>query len=78
MTSEPLLPLDLLRAGDTGEIADVSGEPGWVRRMAELGVRHGATLRVVTPGCPCLLQVGPSRLSLRGDDVCRILVRPAV
>ncbi len=71
-----LLPLECLRAGEWADVEDVSGEPGWVGRMAELGVRAGSRLRVLQPGSPCLLQVGGCRLCLRGDCLMRILVRP--
>lgn len=71
-----LMPLEFLDAGAWADIADVSGEPGWVTRLAELGVRSGCRLRVLQPGSPCLLQIGESRLSLRGDCAMQILVRP--
>jgi hypothetical protein len=44
--------------------------------MAELGVRSGCRLRMLRPGCPCLFLVGGCRLSLRGECLMRILVRP--
>ncbi|HZZ79605.1 MAG TPA: FeoA family protein [Gemmataceae bacterium] len=71
-----LLPLEFLNAGAWADVADVTGEPGWVTRLAEMGVRIGSRLRVLQPGSPCLLQVGESRLSLRGDWTMQILVRP--
>ena len=71
-----LLPLELLGPGEWGEVEDVAGEPGWVCRMAELGIRHGCRLQVVQPGRPCLLQVEGCRLSLRGECDCQIFVRP--
>ena len=71
-----LVPLELLNTGDWADIADVSGEPGWVTRLAEMGVRIGCRLLVLQAGSPCLLQVGESRLSLRGDWATQILVRP--
>lgn len=71
-----VLPLELLRSGEWGEIQDVSGDPAWVGRMAELGLRSGCTVQVVQPGSPCLLQVGGCRMSLRGQCDCQILVRP--
>jgi Fe2+ transport system protein FeoA len=73
---DTFLPLDLLRGGEWADVADVCGEPGWVCRMAELGVRIGCRLQVLQPGSPCLLQVGGCRLSLRGDCATQILVRP--
>jgi ferrous iron transport protein A len=70
-----ILPLEVLRPGEWGDIAEISGEPSWVGRMAELGVRAGARLRVLQRGSPCLLQVGNSRLSVRHDLGTRILVQ---
>jgi Fe2+ transport system protein FeoA len=77
VSADALLPLELLRSGECAEVADVSGEPGWVGRLAELGLRVGCRLMVLQGGCPCLLQVGGCRLSLRGETGC-VLVRPVV
>jgi ferrous iron transport protein A len=71
-----LMPLEFLNTGEWADVADVSGEPGWVSRLAELGVRIGCRLLVLQAGSPCLLQVGESRLSLRGELALQILVRP--
>jgi ferrous iron transport protein A len=71
-----LMPLESLHAGDWADVADVTGEPGWVTRLAEMGVRIGCRLLVLQPGSPCLLLIGESRLSLRGDLATQILVRP--
>lgn len=73
---DDLLPLEYLHSGEWADVADVSGEPSWVNRLAEMGVRIGCRLRVLQSGSPCLLQVGESRLSLRGDWATQILVRP--
>lgn len=71
-----MMPLDMLRAGEWAEVADVSGRPGWVGRLAELGIRHGARVQVVQPGSPCLLNVAGCRLCLRPGECSQILVRP--
>ena len=76
MPHDTLLPLELLDCGEWADVAEVTGEPGWVSRMAEMGLRIGSRLRVLQRGSPCLLQVGGTRLSLRGDGGLRILVRP--
>ncbi len=76
VTKDVLLPLELLETGEWADVADVTGEPGWVGRLAELGVRIGCRLQMLRGGYPCLLQVGGSRLSLRGEDAMQILVRP--
>ena len=71
-----LLPLDMLSAGERAEVADVSGDPSWVGRLAELGIRAGCKLQVLQPGSPCLLDISGCRLCIRGCDSSQILVRP--
>jgi ferrous iron transport protein A len=76
VNSEALVPLELLRPGEWADVAEVSGDPGLVCRMAELGVRSGCRLRMLQGGCPCLLQVEGCRLSLRVESLMQIFVRP--
>ena len=71
-----LLPLDMLNAGECADVAEVTGDPSWVGRLAELGIRQGCRLQVLQPGSPCLLQVAECRLCLRGGECSRIYVRP--
>jgi Fe2+ transport system protein FeoA len=73
---ETLLPLEDLTHGEWADVAQVTGEPGWVGRMAELGLRIGSRVQVLQPGSPCLVQVGGARFSLRFDWALQILVRP--
>jgi Fe2+ transport system protein FeoA len=68
--------MELLERGDTAEILDIHGDPPLVHRLAELGVRIGTRVRVLQPGCPCLLQVGSTRLSVRLTAALQILVQP--
>ncbi len=77
MHTDVLLPLDCLPSGEWAEVAEVAGEPRWVGRLAELGLRIGSLVKVLQPGSPCLLEVGGCRLSLRIGDTSQILVRPA-
>ncbi len=76
MPTDNLLPLESLGSGEWAEVAEVTGEPGWVGRMAELGVRTGCRLQMLRPGSPCLLQIGGCRLCLRDECLMQILVRP--
>ncbi|MCE9567277.1 MAG: ferrous iron transport protein A [Planctomycetes bacterium] len=71
-----LMPLDMLRSGETAEIEEVSGQAAWVGRLAELGIRQGCRVRVVQSGSPCLLDVNGCKLCLRGGECSQILVRP--
>ncbi len=70
------LPLEFLRAGEWAEIAEIQGEPGWVGRMAELGLRPGARVQMIQGGSPCLLKHNGCRLCLRSEHAMQILVRP--
>lgn len=71
-----IIPLELLRRNEIADVTEVHGEPAWVGRMAELGIRSGCRLRVLQPGQPCVLLVGESRLTVRGHADSQILVRP--
>lgn len=72
------IPLEYLKRGEHAEVAEVHGEPSWVGRLAELGIRTGSRLEVLQPGTHCVLMVGESRLSLRSSDASQILVHPVV
>lgn len=71
-----LMPLDMLGVGEWGEVAEVHGEPAWIGRLAELGVRQGCRLQVLQSGSPCLLQIEHCKLCLRGSECSQILVQP--
>ncbi|MGF1579580.1 MAG: ferrous iron transport protein A [Gemmataceae bacterium] len=70
------VPLETLRAGEWAEITDVDGEPSWVGRMAELGLQVGAKCQMIRGGCPCLVRVGDTQLSIRNPGCYQILVQP--
>ena len=71
-----ILPIECLRPGEWAEVCDVAGEPDWIGRLAELGVRIGCRIQMLRSGSPCLIQVGGGRLSLRGEQSVGVLVRP--
>jgi ferrous iron transport protein A len=71
----PALPLEFLRAGEFADVTEVTGEPTWIGRMAELGLRAGSRLQVIQGGSPCLVKVNGSRLCLRGEQAMQILVQ---
>ncbi|MCS7271888.1 MAG: ferrous iron transport protein A [Gemmataceae bacterium] len=70
-----VLPLDMLRTGDWGEVTEVAAPSAIAQRLAELGVRTGSRIRVLQAGTPCLLDVGGCKLCLRADDCSQIYVR---
>jgi ferrous iron transport protein A len=69
------LPLECLKRGQSAEVAEVKGDPHWVCRLTEMGLRRGVRVEMIQPGSPCLFQVGTSRVSLRLSDRARILVK---
>ena len=64
-TQETLLPLDLLRANEQASVVELLGDDRQIHRLAEMGLRVGAAIRMVRPGAPCLLAVDGKRLSIR-------------
>ncbi|GIW98446.1 MAG: hypothetical protein KatS3mg111_1779 [Pirellulaceae bacterium] len=73
------LPLVQLRAEEAACVVELVGAPDEVRRLAEMGLSVGATIRMIRPGAPCLLAVGDTgakRLSLRLSGEVDILVAP--
>ena len=66
----------MVHSGVWADVVDVYGDSAWIGRMAELGIRHGSRLRMIQGGQPCIVEVGATRLSVRGDEVGQILVRP--
>jgi ferrous iron transport protein A len=74
--NDNILPIEFLAPGAWADVTEVNGEPAWVCRMAELGVRSGCRLQVIRPGTPCLLNVGGCRLCLRTESCMQVLVRP--
>lgn len=70
----PLIPLEMLSAGEQGRIRDLDGSPEFVHRLEEMGLRTGAVVHMVQPGSPCILAVGNHRFSLRIEETATVLV----
>lgn len=75
---ENVVPLELMAAGETGQVVQVEGVPEMVHRLAEMGLREKASLRMVQPGSPCIVAVDENRLTLRSEADLEILVALAV
>ena len=69
-----LIPLELLQVGEEGSIHQVEGCESLTHRLAEMGIREGANIRMIRPGCPCLVAVNNHRMSLRIDGSASVLV----
>ncbi|NNJ27511.1 FeoA family protein [Alienimonas chondri] len=72
-----LIPLDLLRTGESGTVAEILGDPPSVHRLEELGLRIGAAVRVLREGPPSLLALGTQRFCFRPDSGTTVLVATA-
>ncbi len=70
----PLIPLEMLSAGEEGCIHDIAGSAEFVHRLEEMGLRIGASVCMVQPGTPCILAVGNHRFSLRIEESATVLV----
>lgn len=69
-----IVPLELMLAGEVGEVHDIDGRPETVLRLKEMGLREGIKIRMISPGKPCIVAVGDHRLSYRGDDSVIVLI----
>ncbi|MCX7420692.1 MAG: FeoA family protein [Planctomycetia bacterium] len=74
LSLENIVPLTLMAAGEFGQVIQVDGSGDVVHRLAEMGLREQAFVRMVQPGCPCIIALNDQRLSLRTDDDVEILV----
>ena len=72
-----LIPLDLLRTGEGGTVAEILGDAPAVHRLEELGLRIGAAVRVLREGPPALLALGSQRFCFRPDGGTTVLVATA-
>jgi ferrous iron transport protein A len=70
----PLIPLEMLAAGEEGRIQELDGSPEFVHRLEEMGLRIGATVHMVRPGSPCIVAVENHRFSLRIEDSATVLI----
>ena len=71
---ETLLPIDLLQANEEASIVELLGDAKQIHRLAEMGLRIGAAIRMVRPGAPCLLAIDGKRLSVRLNGDVDVLV----
>jgi ferrous iron transport protein A len=69
-----VIPLELLLAGEEGCVHCVEGCDSLTHRLAEMGIREGAAIRMLRPGSPCLVAVDNHRMSLRIDGTACVLV----
>lgn len=69
-----IVPLEMMSSGEQGRVSALDGSPEFVVRLEEMGLREGVRIRMVQPGCPCILAVNDHRFSLRFDNRATVLV----
>lgn len=69
-----VLPIEQLKADEQASIVEMTGQDREVHRLAEIGLRVGASVRMVRPGTPCLLAIDGKRLSVRLNGSVDVLV----
>jgi Fe2+ transport system protein FeoA len=72
-----LVPLPLLQAGESGCVGEITGASGLVHRLREMGLRAGASVRVIRGGSPCVFRLDGQKLCVRAEEVAGVLVRVA-
>lgn len=70
-----LVPLGMLRAGQSGRIGAVTGVGGLAHRLHEMGMRSGAFVQMIRSGSPCIIRIDGHKLCLRADELTNVLVR---
>lgn len=75
---EAILPLEFLQANEEASVVELCGDECQIHRLAEMGLRIGASIRMVKPGSPCLLALGGKRLSIRLGGCIAVLVSAAI
>ncbi|CAN5878760.1 hypothetical protein BH23PLA1_BH23PLA1_25000 [soil metagenome] len=73
-----LVPLVLLRAGQTASVGEVLGGGDVVHRLQEMGLRLGAAVEMVRPGSPCIIRLEGQKLCVRSEEMAGVLVRLGV
>ncbi|NLF29810.1 MAG: ferrous iron transport protein A [Planctomycetes bacterium] len=78
MPPVPAMPLMMAGEGQEVRLVEVLGGHGLARRLAEMGLTPGTSMRVVAQGRPgpFIVQVGESKLVLGRGMVHRVLVTP--
>lgn len=78
--SGPVLPMDQMRGGEAGVIADIRGGRGVVRRLTELGLAPGVPVRMFSDSGsfgPVIVKVGDTKIGIGRGMARRVLVRPS-
>jgi Fe2+ transport system protein FeoA len=62
--SSTSMTLQALRAGESGTVNRIAAEQATAKRLADMGFVRGAHVKVLRPGRPCLVRIGPTCVGL--------------
>lgn len=71
----PVVPLEMMRPGERGQVVSVHGSTQQVHRLREMGLRDGRLVEMIRAGSPCIVRIDGHSLCLRGDGLMQVLVR---
>ncbi|MFT5525349.1 MAG: ferrous iron transport protein A [Pirellulaceae bacterium] len=69
-----MLPLDLLKDGESARVIELDGDPGLVVRLREIGLEPGVCLRMIRSGSPCIIAINHQRLTFRSENAASVFV----
>lgn len=69
-----LVPLTIMQPGEVGIVRELSGDSRQTHHLEELGIRDGATVRMIRNGSPSIVAVNGHRFSLRFDPTTDVWV----
>lgn len=69
-----MVPLQFLHDGEMARIVSLDGDPPFVARLNEMGLREGEVLQVLHSGQPCIVAIGNHRLTFRGGESAHLFV----
>jgi len=70
----PIIPLELLAAGERARITEIDGDNAFVNRLNEMGLGEDVEVKMVQSGKPCIIALDNHRLSFRGEEAGMIFV----
>ena len=70
------VPLNNLHAGQSAFVIRVTGQPDYVHRLEEFGLRGGTRVQMFRPGNPCILRMAAGKVCFRSDDLLNVFVEP--
>ena len=69
-----LVSINRLGVGQSARVNRIDGQPEYVHRLEEYGLRRGIDVRMFRPGNPCIISLSGHKVCLRYDSLLKVLV----